>query len=188
MGEDLDPFMLAQRRDSGWTLPGLGAKGPASPLRKELGLFGQFVGDWEIFPRAARSDPKLRRRPVGEAHWRWVLGGLAVQDVWGHVDPNSGRFVPQGTTLRFYDRRLTAWRSTWISPYQRSARRFIGRKEGSQIVLRERDAGWRGERWIFSEITGSTFRWRAEARKTARGAWKITEDYWIHRIRRPRRH
>jgi len=181
MAENLDSFMLQQRRDSGWMLVGLGAKGPVKTFREELKLFGQFVGDWDIFPREAADDPRLRREPTGEVHWQWVLGGLGVQDVWGHIDSRSKRLVPQGSTLRFYDPKLKAWRSTWIAPYQRKVRRFIGRREGAEIVLRERERGWNGEHWIFSDVSPASFRWRAETRFSPRGAWNVTQDYWIRR-------
>jgi hypothetical protein len=177
----LEAEMIRRRSDRGWILPGLGADGPVPSRKRELRLFGQFVGDWQIFPGPTVADPARPAGPDGEVHGRWVLGGLGTQDVWGPVDPRSGRFVPQGSTIRFYDRGLRAWRSTWLSPYQRSARRFIGREQGDEIVLRELDRGWRGERWIFSDIGRSVFRWRAETRTTPHGARRITEDYWIRR-------
>jgi hypothetical protein len=185
MSLDLDRSMLGQRLDQGWTLEGLGARGPAAPWRTKLRLFGQFVGDWEIFPGAAKTDPSLRRTPSGEVHWRWALGGLGTQDVWGHVDPRSRRLVPEGSTIRFYDPKVDAWRSTWLAPYQGVVRRFLGRREGSEIVLRETDRGWRGEHWVFFEVTRSSFRWRAETRSTPHGRWRVTQEYWIRRV--PRR-
>jgi hypothetical protein len=185
MVTELDSDMLRRRLDSGWRLFGLGASGPVERFREKLALFGQFVGDWEIFPGEAASKPELRSGADGEVHWRWVMGGLAVQDVWGHRDSQSRRFVPEGTTLRFYDPELEAWRSTWLSPYQRVVRRFIGRPRGDEIVLREIDRGWRGELWIFSDIRRSTFRWRAETRSSPRTARKVTQEYWIRRVRGP---
>lgn len=184
MRQEIDSYLLRRRQDEGWHLRGLGASGPVKPLRQELELFGQFVGDWEIFPGAAATHAELRTEPQGEVHWRWVLGGLAVQDVWGHVDRKSSRLVPQGSTIRFYDSALRAWHSTWISPYQGRVRRFIGRREGREIVLRERDRHWHGELWVFSDIERSTFRWRAETRYTPHGARKVTQDYWIRRVSR----
>jgi hypothetical protein len=163
-------------------LPGLGARTAARALAPKLALFGQFVGDWRIFPSEsdAASDPPPV--PSGEVHVRWVLGGTAVQDTWGPIDPASHRMVPEGTTLRFYDETLRAWRSTWISPTQQVVRRFIGRKEGPEIVLRELDAGARGERWIFSDIRPTSFRWRAEVSPKTGGRRRVTEEYRIARV------
>ena len=75
-----------------------------------LGTFGQFIGSWDLdwYIEGARAK--------GELHFGWVLGGRAIQDVW--VVP--GRF--HGSTLRFYDRALGAWRSTWIEPDKRMSR------------------------------------------------------------------
>jgi hypothetical protein len=182
MSDDLDAEMLHRRLDRGWVLQGLGASGPVPSRREKLRLFGQFVGDWTIFPGKAAEDPSLRKVNDGEVHWRWALGGLGVQDVWGHTDPTTKRFVPQGSTIRFFDPELDAWRSTWISPYQGRVRTFIGRKERDEIVLRETGRGWRGELWIFSQIKRSSFRWRAETRYSSYGRRKVTQDYWIRRV------
>jgi hypothetical protein len=180
MTRRLGASMIQRRSDRGWLLPGLGASGPASPLASKLHLFGQFVGDWQIFSARASKTGRAPERPVAEACFRWVLGGTAVQDVWGPLDDRTGRLVPVGSTLRFYDPSIRAWRSIWICPYAREARRFIGRKVGSEIVLKEHGRGRKGERWIFSEITRSSFRWRAEARSGTRG-WRIYEEYRIRR-------
>ncbi len=175
--------MQRMRVDSGWRIAGLGAKGPAGPLAPKLRLFGQFVGDWEIFGRPAEGAPSSES-PGGEVHVGWVLGGTAIQDVWGPLDPATGRLVPQGTTLRYYDASIDAWRSTGFSAYQRAMRRFIGHPVDGEIVLKEQGRGWRGERWIFSDVTRDRFRWRAESPRTSRGPRRITEDYSIRRKRR----
>lgn len=141
-----------------WRIEGLPAYGPAEDLRKKLGLFGQFIGDWDIVDH---RYPFPRQRAPGEVHFNWILDGRAVQDVWGSINPRTGRLVPWGTTIRYYDTRLGAWRSTWIAPRQGTVRRFIGRKVRSQIVLQEEDRGARTERWVFSEIRPESFRWNA---------------------------
>jgi hypothetical protein len=161
----------------------LGAAGPVPQLATKLRLFGQFVGDWEIHPPASENELSLSPGPSGEVHFGWILGGTGIQDVWGPLDPVARGLVPQGTTLRFYDSELGAWRSTWISPYQRAVRPFIGRKVGREIILKEQGRGWRGEHWIFSDITPHAFRWRAERKATARGPRRIVEQYRIARKR-----
>jgi hypothetical protein len=176
--------MLRARQDSGWLLPGLGARTAARSLERELALFGQLVGDWHIFPPSGIVGGEATVPPTGEVHVRWVLGGTAIQDTWGAIDPASRRMVPEGTTIRFYDEKLGAWRSTWISPYQRAVRRFIGRRVGTEIVLRELDAGARGEHWIFSEISPPSFRWRSEATPRGGRRRRITEEYRIVRATR----
>jgi hypothetical protein len=173
--------MYRSRSPRRWKIEGLPAAGPARGLKGKLRLFGQFVGDWEIvelrFPRARRTSRPL----TGEVHFNWILGGRAIQDVWGHHDPRTGRFVPWGTTVRYYSPALKAWRSTWIAPGQKYVRRFVGRRVGSEIVLREEPRGLRTEWWIFSHIRPDSFEWRAVQRRRRRGPWETVETMRIER-------
>jgi hypothetical protein len=161
---------------------GLPADGPDPALRKKLALFGQFVGDWKIFGQTL-PESKSETLEEGGAHFRWILGGRAIQDVWGPVDSRTKKLVPVGTTLRYYDVALGAWRSTWISPMQHEVRRFIGRKVGPEIVLQEENRGLKTERWIFHDISRSAFKWRAERRLHPGGAWKVVETMRLSRVR-----
>lgn len=169
-------------RESPWEIRGLAATGPPEELREKLALFGQFVGSWVIVDHRFLVQGVPSGTQVGEVHFNWILGGRAIQDVWGPRDPKTGEFVPVGSTLRFYDRRLDAWRTTWISPIQTEVRTFIGRPVGNEIVLRERNrpAGL-GERWIFSHVRPQSFRWRAERRITPGGRWEVIEEMRIER-------
>jgi len=170
-----------------WNLEGLPAHGPASDLRDDLRLFGQFVGDWDI---VERRSPLTRLRAPGEVHFNWILDGRAVQDVWGSLDPKTGRLIPWGTTIRYYDPDLGAWRSTWIAPRQKVVRRFIGRRVGRELVLQEEGRGLRTERWVFSDIRPDSFRWYALKRSRPRGPWRKVEEMKIKRRadRRATRH
>lgn len=67
-----------------------------------------------------------------------------------------------GATLRFYDPGIDAWRSTWHGPVRHVVMPFIGRRHGDEIVLDGSFAPGAATRWIFSQITSTTFRWRAE--------------------------
>ncbi|OLE91676.1 MAG: hypothetical protein AUF79_03040 [Crenarchaeota archaeon 13_1_20CM_2_51_8] len=44
------------------------------------------------------------------------------------IDEETQLPVPVGTTVRFYDQRIDAWRSIWISPTQSAVKTFTGRK------------------------------------------------------------
>ncbi len=182
---------MPSRRSAGpapardWKIEGLPAYGPASELRDKLRLFGQFVGDWDV---VEHRYPMSRLRAPGEVHFNWILEGRAVQDVWGSVDPRTHRFIPWGTTVRYYDPDLGAWRSTWIAPRQKVVRRFIGRPVGrTMIVLQEEERGVRTERWVFSEIRHDSFRWNALKRARAGGPWRVVEEMHIRRRRDDRR-
>ena len=112
---------------------------------------------------------------TGEVYWNWILDGRAVQDVWIYRDVGSGRLRPTGTTIRFCDSERRLWRSIWITPQHRDVDLFFGKKVGDQIVLdmqEESKEPGNGEiRWIYSEITPSSFNWRAEESMDGGRAW-----------------
>jgi len=65
------------------------------------------------------------------------LGGRAIQDVWiecaaTDASSDSGDW---GTTLRPYDHKIDAWRSTWIGLNHGVVMPFIARQIGDEIVL-----------------------------------------------------
>jgi len=136
-----------------WTIGGLGAEKPFPDYKEKLALFGQFVGDWVIEEARYPRPYGVELRSQGEIHFGWILDGRAVQDVFMSRDPDTGRAVPVGTTVRFYDPKLDAWQSTWISPVQELVQTFIGRKIGDEIVLESKTRDGYPEKWIFSEIT-----------------------------------
>jgi hypothetical protein len=160
---------------------GLGAEGPFPEYEKELALFGQFVGDWDItearYPRPDGTEHRAR----GEIHFGWILDGRAVQDVWMTLDERSHRAVPAGTTIRFYDPKIRAWHSTWIAPSGNVVQNFIARKVKDEIVLEGMTEEGYPERWIFSEITRASFRWRSEETHDHGKTWILTEEMNVQR-------
>jgi hypothetical protein len=166
-----------------WTIPGLPAFGPPAGMEDELALFGQFVGDWEIVECRFLENDGTWTKETGEIHWRWILGGRAIQDVWMTVDEETQELIPQGTTIRFYDPSIGAWRSTWLSPTQGKVKPFIGRKVGDTIVLERKDEE-QGllVKWIFSEITPNSFRWHAEESSDNGKSWILREEMRIRRM------
>jgi hypothetical protein len=138
---------------------------PDPSLAAKLALFGRFVGSWDLdwSGRDAAGRPLSAR---GELHFGWVLGGRAIQDVWivpGRGQPGEGEppHAFHGSTLRFYDPAIDAWRSTWIEPVNGRVRRFIGRPDGDDIVLLSSEDAPQF-RWRFSGIGADAFRWSAE--------------------------
>jgi len=168
---------------STWELPRLAANAPDPKHRESLMLFGQFVGDWQILECRVLTAPGSWRELVGELHWRWVLRGRAVQDVWTLFDKSTGKLFYEGTTIRLYVPETGTWASTWISTSRPRARSFVGRSIGNEIVLDEivEDAAHQ-ERWVFFDITPNAFRWRGEERPNDDSSWKVTEQMRIQRV------
>ena len=175
MNEDMRP---------GWRLDGLGASGPEPGLRDELMLFGQFVGDWKIVEcrHLEKGEWVIR---TGEVHCNWILDGRAVQDVWMYHD-ESGSLRPTGTTIRFYDPERRLWRSVWITPKHRDVDLFLGKRVGDEIVLEMQEESKRaGEceiRWVFSDITPTSFGWRAEESMDGGKTWAVDTVMTIVRL------
>jgi hypothetical protein len=155
----------------------LHAASPREPLAEQLHLFGQFVGAWDLVWHGVDhvGEPIVAR---GELHVGWILDGRAIQDVWKvPLDPDEERRVRafHGTTIRFYDLRLAAWRSTWLDPLNGRVRRFLGRPVGDAIVLDGLDEDPR-ERWSFRDITPDSFHWRGEQSTDGGQSWTIDDE------------
>jgi hypothetical protein len=159
----------------------LASQGPDPELKEKLALFGQFVGDWDIVEdRYLEADGTLTRGK-GELHWRWILGGRALQDVWSSTNEETGEVTPDGTTIRFYDPKIDSWRSTWISPTQGAVKAFIGRPVGKEIVLAGKSPEGFPVKWIFSGITPNSFRWHSEETRDQGESWTLREEMQIRR-------
>lgn len=167
--------------DVGWALEGLASGGPLPELKEQLALFGQFVGDWDILENRSLQKDGTWSRSRGALHWRWVLEGRALQDIWTSFDAKSGKEIVWGTTIRFYDPKIDAWRSTWISPRQGVVRTFVGRTAGREIVLEGSDPEGRPEKWVFFEIMPDSFKWRAEASNDGGRTFVLEEVMLIRR-------
>lgn len=147
------------------------ASGPAPGLEADLDLFGRLIGSWDL-DVAWFVDGELRRQARGEWHFSFVLDGRAVQDVWivpSRAQRASGRQAYEyGTSVRFYDRRIGAWQSTWIGPVRGVILRFIARLVDEEIVLEGEDGEGQALRWVFSQIGSDSFFWRNEAAQPGR--------------------
>jgi len=164
-----------------WLIEGLPADGPHPEYVKELSLFGQFVGDWSIVEWRNLDPDGSWSTAEGELHARWILGGRAVQEVYSIIDTASGRTLPLWTTLRFYDPGIDAWHCIWISPMNHAVLQFVAREVGREIVLDGENTRGIPIRWVFSEITHESFRWRAEQQQTSGSDWLMTEEMRLKR-------
>jgi|SRR6516164_5079776 hypothetical protein len=160
--------------------PTLLANGPNPEYREKLELFGQFVGSWS-FEGVEYHDDGSRPTDAGEIHCRWVLQGRAVQDVFLETKRSDHESLLYGSTIRFYDPKIDAWRVTFINPAASVVRTFIGRKVGTEIVMEGASEDGTRLHWIFSQITADSFHWRGE-RQTKSG-WRIYEELTARRKR-----
>jgi len=169
-----------------WRITGLGADDPFPALKDKLALFGQFVGDWDILDDRSLQPDGTWAVSRGELHWGWILDGRALQDVWMFTDEKTHRSIPEGTTVRFYDPKIDAWHSVWISPNQGVVKTFVARQVGDKIVLEGKTVEGYPVKWIFSEITPDSFRWHSEETRDDGKTWTLKEEMRIRRQREPK--
>lgn len=147
--------------------------------------FGRFVGDWDLAWHGAAADGS----PVstsGRLTVGWVLGGRAVQDVWqvppaAPGDPGLAGHGFHGSTLRFIDPAIDAWRSTWVEPFNARVRTFIGAERDGQIVLLSTET-LPHLRWRFTRIETGSFTWIGELSRDGGHRWEQEEV--MHATRR----
>ena len=82
-----------------------------------------------------------------------------------------------GTTLRCYDAPTGLWHITWMSPYSGSYVTQTGRSDGEGGMIQEGTSpeGARS-RWIFTEVTPVSFRWRGYSADADGGEFELVQE------------
>lgn len=164
----------------------LTAAGPFPEYADKLMLFGRLVGGWDIEGRHFSAEGQVTKEQRGEWHFDWVLEGRAIQDVI--LTPpreerrkNGTPAQEYGTTVRFYDSRIDAWRVTFVAPVFGGVVNLIARPVGDEIVVEGRAPDNKLYRWIFSDITDQTFRWSGYESADEGRTWFMEEEIWARR-------
>lgn len=164
----------------------LHAPGPNAEHREKLMQFGRLVGSWDLDVIYYDEFGGIRRRIPGEWHFGWALEGRAIEDVW-MVPPRSQRPSEgpapgeYGVTLRFYDPRIDAWRSTWHGPVNGIVWPFIARQVGDEMVLERTQEDGSLTRWIFSKMAPESFHWRAITSSDGGKTWRLEQEMFAKR-------
>jgi hypothetical protein len=144
-------------------------------------LYSPLLGDWDVDVVDHLADG-TRHTSTGEWHFAWVLEGRAVQDVW--ISPPRKRravgtvpaFDRYGTTVRYFDPAIDAWRLTWVNPAQNYVATLVGRARGGDILQEGADDQGRTLRWTFSNITRDGFVWRGEVSSDSGRTWRTVQE------------
>ncbi len=168
-------------------LEALCSEGPPADQKEKMTLYDALIGDWEVDVIDYAPDG-TRRESKGEWYFAWVLDGRAIQDVF-IVPSRSSRTRGQpvkitryGTTIRVYDPVRNVWNVTWINPVNGSHNMLVGRKQGDEVLQEGKDPEGYLIRWIFSDITPNSFRWRGEDSTDQGKSWKVTAEFFGHRM------
>lgn len=163
------------------------ARGPNDDNASELALFGQFEGSWDLDVSWFKNG-ELMREERGEWHFGWILDGRAMQDVWivpTRAEQRAGApLYEYGTSVRFFDPAINAWRSTWIGPVQGSVRPFLAQRRGDEIVLSGQQLDGQDIEWVFANIQANSFSWRFLKRSV--DGWELVQAFQCRRTTAPR--
>jgi hypothetical protein len=163
--------------DPGAMLDALRAEGPDAGLAAKLNLFGQFVGSWALQVTNYFPDGGTETVP-GEWRFGWVLQGRAVQDVY---IARAGKHQEYGTAVRIYDPAADVWRIAWSGPVRGRQILLTGRPRGQEIVLEGAENTVK-LRWIFSDLRGTSFRWRALESHDDGATWTTVQEFRAQRM------
>jgi hypothetical protein len=164
----------------------LSASGPHPSLGPNAETYGPFIGSWTGEVRDFLPDGSRKVGPV-EIHFRWVLEGRAVQDLW--ISPTraqlrAGDRLPEryryGTTLRMFRPASSDWQVVWLNPVTGTRNELVGRRQGDQVIqLGTRDGT--PIRWTFSKITPGSFLWQGHALDVDGISWRLEAEFRMER-------
>ena len=80
-----------------------------------------------------------------------------------------------GTTLRYYDAGLDAWRMVWLGATSGTFLNLTARPHGEEIVIGGIDMDGSFLRWSFSEISPERFRWTGLTSKD-QTHWRVEQE------------
>jgi hypothetical protein len=164
------------------------SKGPSPQLPKAAAaVYDWLIGDWEADVYDFEPGGK-KRVDKGEWHFRWVLEGRAVQDVWiVPIRPSRVIDAPTmnnryGTSLRTYDPKLDVWHVFWVNPVTQDRSELIARKIGNTVVQQGIAEDGSFMRWTFRDITATSFTWRGELSSDGGKTWQLDAEFVVRRI------
>lgn len=157
----------------------LNAVGPAPEHEDQLMQFGRFVGSWHL-DASFWDDDGIEERTTAEWHWGWILGGSALQDVLvfparsDDVEPAAYRL---GTSLRVFDHGDAIWRVVWVAPQSGTIYKLSGRfTDDGTITLNGDPHDGEPTRWVFSDITATSFTWDGFVKEPGGGDWRLVQS------------
>jgi hypothetical protein len=164
----------------------LRADGPHGRHTRQLGLFGQFVGSWDLQVRFFDVDGRITYDAPGQWRFGWILDGRAIQDVI--VYPNAGDEMSNevgrrriGTTLRFYHPSQQVWNIVWLGAVTGDVGWMTARAVPPEIWLESTESDGTRNRWVFLDITPDRFRWRGSFSEDDGKSWTLDQEMFATR-------
>lgn len=166
------------RRELTAILPALA---PHASLGGQAAVFDRFVGAWDSEYITYGADGATTRRRA-EVIFGWIIDGRALQDVWiTYPADGSADERDIGTSIRFWNPQLAAWRVLWVHPSSGVVLSLTGGAVGDRIVLDGRLGDGSRLRWSFNDIRPDSFIWRGESSSDDGRTWRPRNE---HRMKR----
>lgn len=148
-------------------------------------VYAKLLGAWDVRARD-RTDSGTFQVTEGEWFFARTLEGRAVQDVWiapsrANLRAGDSRSANRyGTSVRTFDPRTRTWQVTWFNPVTGAFDVLHTRMDGERIVQEGTQGNGRRLRWIFQEITDTSFHWTGEA-QLPDGNWRLEAEFFGRR-------
>lgn len=132
----------------------------ADPIAPQWDWFAPLIGDWD-FDYVDGLDQPRARHVQGEWLFRRILEGAGIQDVFICPSRRTRLEHPQpdgeyGLAVRMFNPQEGCY--DMVYTFLGSMTRLTFRQEGERLVGRVLERP--GECWVFSEMTGRSFRWQ----------------------------
>lgn len=144
-------------------------------ISEEHNLFKPLIGDWDFVMSYHPGTPK-ERKVEGEWFFSWVLGGMAVQDVF--VCPRRSTLITErdkctvyGSVIRVYNQIKNNW--DVFSTCNGASLIMEANKVGDSIVMDSISASKYKVKRIFSDITENSFNWQIAISKDDGHNWLV---------------
>lgn len=133
-----------------------------SRIPKEYDWYAPLLGDWD-FAYVDHEGEAEERRLEGEWLFRRALDGGAIEDLFicpsrATKDVNPQPDGEYGAAIRVFHPEKEGYEMVYACA--KAMTRLEVRRIGDEIVCTVMNRP--DQRWIFSELTGETFRWRNE--------------------------
>ncbi len=140
-----------------------------------LGHMAPLIGDWHIEWQSLDENGEVQASGEADWHWRWILDGHAVQDVW--LNPSLSQEVERrfrGTNLRTFNSETGQWEMIWVTNQPPGgATHYTATSTPERIEMHPVEAP-QSNRIIFYNMTGDHFDWVSEDSADGGESWTPT--------------
>jgi hypothetical protein len=161
------------------------ARGKSETIPADKDFYGWLVGNWDLDIEFYGMDVS-KFGWKGEAHFWWILDGLAMQDTWTlprwgeEKDPKKVK-LSTGTSLRVWSAEKNAWLVTWLNPSSGVRDELVAQRVGNDLVQLGHHQNGAIIRWSFREITKDSFHWLGEVLEADGQTWKLEAAFLARR-------